>query len=90
MMEKLMIHLMKISKTTNRRSAGDLGYGVGPINFWVCLVLLLVHAGLLDTWLAPVRACFNVLLIFCLWTESGFTHWFGYCYAPKTSCLLNE
>ena len=73
-MKKLMIYLMRINKATNRRMAGDLGFGVGPINFWVCSVLLLVHAGLLDTWLAPVRACFNVLLIFCLWTESGFTH----------------
>jgi hypothetical protein len=89
-MKKLMIHLMRINKTTTRRMAGDLGFGVGPINFWVCSVLLLVHAGLLDSWLAPVRACFNVLLIFCLWTDSGFTHWFGYCYAPKTSGVLNE
>jgi hypothetical protein len=89
-MTKLMIHLMRINKATNRRMAGDLGFGVGPINFWVCLVLLLVHAGLLDTWLAPVRACFNVLLIFCLWTDSGFTHWFEYCYAPKTFGVLNE
>jgi hypothetical protein len=89
-MTKLMIHLMRINKATNRRMAGDLGFGVDPINFWVCSVLLLVHAGLLDTWLAPVRACFNVLLIFCLWTDSGFTHWFGYCYAPKTSGVLNE
>jgi hypothetical protein len=89
-MKKLMIHLMKISKATNRRMAGDLGFGVGPINFWVCSVLLLVHAGLLDTWLALVCTCFNVLLIFCLWTDSGFTHWFGCCYAPKTSGLLNE
>jgi hypothetical protein len=89
-MKKLMIHLMRIIKTTTRRMAGDLGFGVGPINFWVCSVLLLVHAGLLDSWLAPVRACFNVLLIFCLWTDSGFTHWFGYCYAPKTSGVLNE
>ena len=89
-MKKLMIYLMRINKATNRRMADDLGFGVGPINFWVCSVLLLVHAGLLDTWLAPVRACFNVLLIFCLWTDSGFTHWFGYCYGPKTSSLLNE
>jgi hypothetical protein len=89
-MKKLMIHLMKINKATNRRMAGDLGFGVGPINFWVGSVLLLVHAGLLDTWLAPVHACFNVLLIFCWWTDSGFTHRFGYCHAPKTSGVLNE
>jgi hypothetical protein len=89
-MTRLMIHPMKISKTNNKRTTGDLGSGVGPINFWVGLVLLLTRAGLLDTWLAPVRACFNVLLIFCLWTESGFTHWSGYCSASKTSYLLNE
>jgi hypothetical protein len=87
-MKKLMIHLMRTNKTTIRRMVGDLGFGVGPINFWVCSVLLLVHAGLLDSWLAPVRACFNVLLICGLWTNSGFTHWCGY--APKTSGVLNE
>ena len=90
MMKGLMIQLMKISKTSNRWTAGGLGSGVGPTNFWVCMVLYSVHAGLLDTWLAPVRAYFTVLLIFCLWTESCFTHWFGYCYVSKTTCLLNE
>jgi hypothetical protein len=32
-MTVLMIHPMKISKTNNKRTAGDLGSGVGPINF---------------------------------------------------------
>jgi hypothetical protein len=64
MMKGLMIQLMKISKISNRWKAGGLGSGVGPTNFWVCMVLYSVHAGLLDTWLAPVRACFTVLLTF--------------------------
>jgi hypothetical protein len=87
-MKKLMIHLMRINKTTIRRMVGDLGFGVGPINFWVYSVFLLVIAGILDSGLAPGRACFNVLLICGLWTDSGFTHWCGY--APKTSGVLNE
>jgi hypothetical protein len=90
MMKGLMIQLMKTSKISTRWKAGGLGSGFGPTNFWVCMVLDSVLAGLLDTWLAPVRACFTLLLIFCLRAETCFTHWFGYCYGSKTSCLLNE
>jgi hypothetical protein len=90
MMRGLMIQLMKISKISTRWKAGGLGCGFGPTNFWVCMVIDSVLAGLLDTWLAPVCACFTLLLIFCLMAETCFTHWFGYCYGSKTSCLLNE
>jgi hypothetical protein len=89
-MKGLMIQLMKISKISTGWRAGGLGSGFGPINFWVCMVLDSVPAGLLDTCLAPVHACFTLLLTFCLWAETCFTHWFGYCYDSKTSCLLTE
>jgi hypothetical protein len=87
-MRKLTIHLMRINKTTIRRMVGDLGLCVGPINFWMYSVLLLVLAGLLDSRLAPGRACFNILLICGLWTDLDFIHWCGY--VPKTSGVLNE
>lgn len=57
---------------------GVLGLFVGPFSFWMYLAFLLVLAGILDSGLAPGRACFIILSTCGVWTDLDFTHWCGY------------
>jgi hypothetical protein len=85
MMRGMKTQQMKISKISSRWKAGGLGCDFCPFNFWVRMFMGWVFLGLLVPWLAPERACFTFMILFCLSTDTYFTHWFGYPSDPKTS-----